>query len=312
MINAEVAGNNSAVAVGGATDTALAEHDAVQQSDAQASDLQPPTSVDTAAVSATANQQPIVPNNFVADQFALKFRGKTIIPKTKEELISFAQRGYNYDHRVKDVEAREIRLKEQETQYSQIAQLSQLFDQNPQFKDAVYKIYHQFASGQNPQGGQQQQQVAEGQQLDIEGHPLVQQLRQKIEKIETGYKTWEEKQASESVEKEVTSLKESHKDEDWTTPDAETGETLEIEVLKHADKNGFKSLEAAYRDLRWDNMQTQIKAQALKEAEAAKLQQAKAGTVARGGTAQPNAQQRTIPRSATYDQLAREAMLSIK
>jgi hypothetical protein len=59
-------------------------------------------------------------------------------------------------------------------------------------------------------------------------------------------------------------------------------------------------------------MQTQIKAQALKDAELAKQQQNKAGAVARGGTAQPSAAPRTIPRTATYDQLAKEAMLAMK
>lgn len=309
MTSADTAGNLNAVALGGAADGSINEHGAAQ-AEAQTSESQPAIGAENVVPNA-AGQQQTVPSDFVADQFALKFRGKTIVPKTKDELINYAQLGYNYDKRNKDLTERETALKDSETRYGQVAQLSDLFDKNPAFKDAVYKVYHQFASGQTPQANGQQQ-TPEGQQFDIEGNPIVQQLRQKIEKMEQGYQTWEQKQATESVEKEVAGLKEAHKDEDWTAPDAETGETLEIEVLKHADKNGFKSLEAAYRDLRWDNMQTQIKAQALKEAESAKLQQTKAGVVARGGTAQPGAQQRTIPRTATYDQLAKEALLAIK
>jgi hypothetical protein len=308
MTSADTAGNLNAVAIGGATDSAVNEHNAVQ-TDAQASDSQPAIGADGVAPDATGQPQAPVPDNFIADQFALHFRGKTIVPKTKDELLNFAQLGYNYDKRNKDLTEREDRIKAQETQYGQVAQISELFDKNPQFKDAVYKVYHQFSSGQVPQ--ENQQQPAESQQFDIEGNPVVRQLREKIEKMEQGYQTWEQKQATETVNKEISGLKDAHKDEDWTSPDAETGETLEIEVLKHADKNGFKTLEAAYRDLRWDNMQTQIKAQALKEAEAAKLQQNKAGVVSKGGTAQPGAQQRTIPRTATYDQLSKYALESL-
>lgn len=308
MTSADTAGNDSAVAIGGPANNAVNEHDSAQVEE-QASDTQQATSSENAATDATGQQQTPNADGFVADQYSLRFRGKTIVPKSREELITWAQYGYNNTKRNQDLTERENALKEKEAKYGQVAQLSDLFEQNPQFKQAVYDIYHKFQSGQIPQANQQQQQDG---QVDIEGHPVVRQLREKLEKMEQGYQTWEEKQATDSVEKEVAGLKDAHKDEDWTTPDAETGETLEIEVLKHADKNGFKTLEDAYRSLRWDEMQTRIKAQALKEAEAAKAQQNRAGVVARGGSAQQGTQQKTIPRSATYDQIAKEALASLK
>lgn len=309
MINDNVGGNNEAVAIGGASDNAISANDSVQY-DAQASDSTEATSAEGAAQTATDPAQAAA-DTFLADQFALKFRGKTIVPKTKEELLNYAQRGYNYDQRVKEVSEREARLKDQETRYGQVAQLSDLFEQNPEFKAAVYDIFHRFQSGQISQGQANAELSAESQQSDIERHPVVQQLREKLDRLETGYKSWEEKQATEAVEKEIEEIKTAHADEDWTTPDAETGETLEIELLKHADKNGFKNLEQAYRDLRYDQIIANTKAQALKDAEAAKAQAAKAGVVAKGGNAQ-TVPQKTIPRTATYDQIAQQALMSMK
>jgi hypothetical protein len=309
MLDANAGGSDSAVAIGGATDGAVAEHGAAVEGDAGAGQAQ-----DTGASAAASGGAgaAVVSGDFASDQFPLHFQGKTIVPKTKEELVNWAQLGYNYNKRNVGLTEREKKIKEQEIQYGQIAQLSSLFDQNPAFKQAVYDVYHKFASSQGGQPADGTQPKGDAGQLDIQNHPYVRQLQDKIDKIEKGYQTWEKKQASESVEKEISSLKSTHKDEDWTSPNAETGETLEIEVLKHADKNGFRSLEAAYRDLRWDNMQTQVKAQALKDAEQQKLNDAKAGIVSKGGTAQASGQQKTIPRTATYDQIAQQAMLAMK
>lgn len=297
----------------GATGNEVLEHDA-GTGEAQASETQEAVAQEQGSVQNATEQQQPEPPDFIADQWALKFRGKQVLPKTREELLNWAQLGYNHNDRNKALLERERKLEAMAKKYEQLEQLQQNFDSNQPFKTAVFELYKKYLA--NPQGFMQQagDAVDEGAATPELKAALqeINSLKEEINGLKGTYQTWQDKQTDEQVSKEISALKEAHPNEDWTTPD-ENGRTLEYEILVHAEENGFKTLEQAYRDMRFDNIIADTKAQALKEAEEKKRTEARAGNVSRGGGATAAAvNKQPDVRNKTYDQITADIVAGLK
>lgn len=265
------------------------------------------------ADSATQPDGAAIEDKWDGSAFTLKYRDKPVVPQTKDELIKWAQLGYNNDLRMRNLDQRESKISEMEQQLAQIKQLSEAFDQRPDFKQAVMDIYQKLASGQQVAAEQKADQLPEEMQQMISPYvDEIRQLKEELNGIKGRFQEIDTVKADEEVKKEIDSLKQAHADEDWDTPDSATDKTLLREVIEHAAENGFKSLEAAYRDLRWDTALANAKAEALKGSEQSRIDAQKAGIVGKGGQAMPQSPKQINVRTAGYGDLAQMALAEMK
>jgi hypothetical protein len=250
--------------------------------------------------------------DWVSDKFPLKFRGRQIIPKTRQELLNWAQLGYNYDQRSKALTQREQQQEQLNAKYEQLEQVNQLFEQVPDFKRRVFEIYQEMQGQKNRPASQPG--AAPAGQMDPSVAQYISGLEQRVSQFETRFKKFDESAADNEVRSEIKDLRASHPDEEWDVQDAETGKTLEREVVEHAYKNSFPSLRAAYRDLMWESVQAKSKAEALKDASEKQRKNVKAGVVSNGGSgARGAAEPRVLnPKDVTYDQAAQMALSAWK
>lgn len=247
-------------------------------------------------------------------EYALKFRGRDIVPESKDKLLNWAQLGYSYDKRAADLKAREEQIAQQQQAHEQYERLAQAFEANPAFKQQILNLYYQSLNGQQ-QGQQQQQLSQDGQQgQQAQQTPDMAQFApylSKIEQIEQQVQAWQSKQADDSLNSEVNSLKEKYPDVDWETPD-ENGVTLLQDVMQDAFKHGGLPLEYAFRNKHWDTAMENAKANALKAQQEQIIAQKKKGIVAGAPRpAQPVQKQPVNPRDLSYDAIARQALSAV-
>lgn len=258
-------------------------------------------------------------------EWALKFRGKEIAPKTREELIAWAQQGYNNNLRMRQLQEREAEINAKHAEYEkgvkeleQLRSLAQAFDAEPQFKKAVFDIFTKMRQG-NFQGATQTNEN----QLPDAIQPQVQQYIDSLEKkledhgktiseLRSRFEQADQQKADDDVRKEIDELKKVFDRSDWDTPDAETGKSRLREVLEHAAANGMK-LKQAYRDLYFDEILADEKARALKEAQNTEAKNGRAALVGTGGSGRPPAPaQKVNVGNATYNQIAEMAVNELR
>lgn len=284
-------------------------NDAATAADGQADSADNP--MDAAAADTQQQQQQQVVWN--GSEYVLKYRDKDIVPQSKDELIKWAQLGYNNDQRMRTLDQRESKLTQLEQQYTQLKQLSEAFDQRPDFKQAVLDIFQKLQSGQQSAAEQQTEQLPEGMQSVIAPYvDEIRQLKEELNGIKGRFQEFDNSKADEAVKGEIDQLKNSHTGEQWDVPDSATNKTLIQEVLEHAAKNNFATLEAAYRDLRWDVAIANAKAQALKSADENQVKEQKAGIVGKGGQGVSTAPKRVNVRSQSWNDLTQMAMADMK
>jgi hypothetical protein len=207
------------------------------------------------------------------DEFQLKFRDSVHKPKTKEELINLAQRGILYDkkgqelnEKLKSFSARESELAQKEAELQELMTVNEQFNSNPEMKRRILGLLQEV---QNAQGNAEH--APYGSQEASEASAEVMQLRDKIGSLEkqlgevSNYMSSNlDREAMDSLDKDINALKERYSFENWNLPD-EDGNKLEDTILQYMHKHGVMDPEAAYRHLRWDAMQENTKAQTLKE-----------------------------------------------
>ena len=244
-------------------------------------------------------------------QWTIKYRGAPVVPQSREELIKWAQYGHDATERNRQLSTREKELESRAKALEEYATLDGLLKQRPDLQAAIQEVVMKHKNGQP---GAAQQQISE--EVPAEVQPYVQSLLQKNQDLErkvNDISEWrqkaEEKQQDQAIEQEQMSLQKKYSDEDWTTQDEE-GFTLARHIMKHAYENNFPTLEAAYRDYRWDSRMTTAKADALKQAEAAKQQAQRAGIVSKGGVGSPApaAPKAYNPRGRSWNQVGSDAL----
>lgn len=249
-----------------------------------------------------AAQQTQQADDFDSNKWTLKFRGRDVIPKDRQHLINLAQQGYLYSQRAQDLKTREEQLNQQASQYEQYKKLAEAFKANPKLQEKIMSLYHQEVNGQ----GQPQQQPGQpnSPQPDLSA---IQPYLQKIETLEQRLSQFDNVQADKELRAEVDGLRQKYPDANWDQMNEE-GRTFEWEVLNHAYKNGMKTLEQAYRDLMWDSMQTQTRANAIKSQAEQQQKLRKQGIVSgRTSQAAPTPPAQNI-RELDYNQIAEKVI----
>ena len=227
-------------------------------------------------------------DEFDPNDWQLNYKGQLITPKDKQQLISYAQQGLSYSDSMAKLK------QEKESFHQQFAPYKELDDrlkQDPRLQEFLSKQLNDYYT-------QRQTQV------DPNLAPILNEL-QDLKKFKS---TFEQSRADEELRNELQALKSAYPTENWDTPD-ESGVSFMQNLLQYAYDNNISSLKTAYRDLAFDKIAANAKAEALKEADKKKVEASKAGKVG-GNTSSSNPVKNELKYSKEdgYDDLVNKAL----
>lgn len=239
--------------------------------------------------------------NSPSETFEFNHSGKTI-KATLDQLIKWAQQGYDYPQKAQ-------RLNQQ---YSQWQEQQKAFEQ----KFKPYQQIDEWAT-KHPEKWNSLQTLWKQQETESASKkdPYIQALEQKLESVIPVVQQVAEERAKAREEKEdlaldqdIKSIREKYKDLDFDNP-GEDGKSLELQVLEHARTHGIPTFRAAFLDFYHDKLVERAQTQA-KQAVAKGVQtKTKQGILGESPSAVKKSfgQPKNI-KSQSYEDLAREAI----
>lgn len=223
-------------------------------------------------------------------KYVLKFRGKEIIPKSREELINLAQQGHQYSQKISALNQQRDQLNAQAQRYNELEKLIKAIEENPEFKQYIFNY---------KQTGQQQETGA------IDQNVIKQMIQPHLQEVTSVKEELEAQKADIELEKETAALKSKYPNEDWDSQD-ENGRTYVHDVYEHA-LNSNLPLETAYRDLKFPTIATNAEAEALKRKQEQEAANRKKGIVSPGGSQVQETPKKVNVRKASMNDLAEMA-----
>lgn len=243
---------------------------------------------------ATANQQP--------QEYEFTWNGKQIKAPV-DKLTKWASQGYDYAQRMEEFKRQQADFESQRQQYepklNRYKEVDEFASKNPDWWNHVEKTWaerQQALDPSNPVAGELQQLKSELQEFKQFKEQLIQEKTQA-----------QQRQEDEALEGEISQMRNMHKDLDWTGVD-ESGLTLEMRVLKHAQQTGINSFRAAFRDYNHDQL---MKSAELKAREAAVLERqkvVKSGLLGQSPTPKKGIQSAENVKGKSYSNLVQEAL----
>jgi len=214
-------------------------------------------SIDNGTFDASSSDQgqQSAPTPKQVQEFSYQARGKEI-KEPIDVILKRASMGYDYaqlmqQHKQRDSELaqREQRVQESEGRWKPYDDYA---NQNPQWADLVKSQWEgRFNQQQNWQSGQQQQ----GQEGMQHNPQLPPEFAQKMDQIDTFINQMKaEKQAAAIAESDmalnsaIEATQKMFPEFDLRATDPISGESLEMQVLQHAQLNGINSFQAAFKD----------------------------------------------------------------
>lgn len=220
------------------------------------------------------NQSPFDPNLVIP----YKANGKEI-QEPLSTVIQRASMGYNYAQLVQQQKQREQAIAEREQQLQQQAQKWSQYDEyansNPQWAEYVRQQWEQrmnFGGNQNYQQGQfQDQSPAMQSNLPPEVMKEIAELKSFVGSIKEQQQAQMQAEQDAALANEISTIQNEYPDIDLRATDPITGESMEQQVLRHAQAYGISSFRAAFRDMMFDKLVARSQTQA-KETVAKTLQ----------------------------------------
>jgi hypothetical protein len=184
----------------------------------------------------------------------IKVNGKEITG-TRDEILRWAQMGYNaptlmnewkakesaWTKQQQEFQEKEARLKDIESKWSPYKEVDEYAAKNPDWWKQVQEQYKQKIQGaeSNPEIVALKQELAEIKKFkdEITNEKRTEQITEEDQKLSSEV---------ESIRKQFTNL-------DFDTPD-ESGKSLEMKILEHAVSNDIKSFRVAFRDFYHDHL----------------------------------------------------------
>jgi hypothetical protein len=239
----------------------------------------------------SAGQQP--QQVWDGSQWKLKYRDQDVVPKSREELINLAQRGFGYSQAMEKLNKERQGLQARAGQYQQYDQLDKMLKANPALAQKILSAAAEY-HGSQQQGSQQPQ-----------GQPAYQvppELQQRIDRIEQEFSKRAASDEDAALDRTLKDLKTKYPNPNW---DVDNGSgTLERQLLEFAVENKIRNLDHAYRAMMWDAQQTNVKADVLKQQQEQRVQANKQGIVQGGGTQQPPQARPAYTPNDSYSDLA--------
>lgn len=219
-------------------------------------------------------------------QFTLKYRDQSVVPKSREELISLAQKGFSYSQEMEQ-------LNKQKQSYQQYEQLDALLKSNPAMAQKFIEVINEQAA----QAAQPPEETAQQQSY------VPPELLQRINYLEQHHQTLIEKDQDDKLNREIDDLKSKYPDGGWEAIPGQ--ESMETKLLRFALDNNMSNLDYAYRVLNWDNVKTNSKAEGLKAAKEQRQAQHQAGVVTTGQRAPVAPPTKQYTQGSSYNDLAK-------
>lgn len=243
-------------------------------------------------------------------EWEFEWGGKKVVPDSREKAKIWMGQGYNYSQRMGELNrTHSSAMTELQSKQQQIAALeaklkpfmdvNSYAEQNPQWWQSTVSAYQQ---------AQQQQQLNPGIQQ------ALQPFQEKIQSMEGILGQWQQAQEAEQakhydtlLDQQMGELRSSNPKMNFDSVD-ESGKTLEMRILEHAQKEGIPTYKTAFRDYLHEQLIEQAKADA-KEAVAKGAQaNAKKGILSTTQSPTKGAQQVTNVKGKSYGDLAREGL----
>lgn len=238
--------------------------------------------------------------NWNPQEWALNFKGQTILPKDRTHLVNLAQKGYGYETAMEQINQERQRIAQQQGQYQRYTQLDEALKSNPEFAQKLWNfVQQQQQPGQKP--------------ADQEGElpPQVLQLQSELEEIKSWKQQQAEQAASQAIDRELQEIAQAYPQYDWRGDDG-TG-SLAWKIMKHAYDNNLPSMKTAFRDMMFDNAASQVKLDTLKKAKETQQAQHRQGVVQTGGASAGVSTAKKTPYSPndSYADLASKAIQAL-
>jgi len=221
-----------------------------------------------------------------------KANGKEI-SEPLSTVIQRASMGYNYAQLMQQYKQQQAELEAQRNEINQSAQKWRQYDeyasQNPDWANHVRSQWENrlnFGNQSNPT--QTNEQPFEQQQREMNLPPQVAQELNELRTFMQQYK--QDREAQHQAEQdaqlaqEVDSVQKAYPDFDLRATDPQTGESLEQQILMHAQTYGIGSFRAAFRDFMYDKLVARGTNQAKETVAKQMQQQYKQGIVGQSNT----------------------------
>lgn len=181
------------------------------------------------------------------------------IKGTRDQLIKWAQQGYDYPQKAQklnqDKAKWEADRQKWEQSYSPYKQIDDWAKKNPEAWQKMQESWKQAQAA--PAATTSDPYATKFQSLEAKLNQFEQVINPVVEKLSTA----EQQEHDQKLDQEIQSIREKHKDLDWTTID-ENGKSLEYKVLEHAQKNGIRNFTTAFKDFCHDELISRAEAQA--------------------------------------------------
>jgi hypothetical protein len=228
-------------------------------------------------------------------------------------VIQRAQRGYDYAQLVQQHKQREAELQAQQQRIaemeSQWKPYHEFASQNPEWANHVRDLWDKRYSATAPMQTPDQGMMQQGAQQS--NFNLPPEIAQKISKMEEFISMQEQnaqaaQRASEdaALASEIQSIRSVYPDIDFSHTNPETGESLEAQILRHAQENRIYNFKAAFKDFYFDKLQERAVMKAKEDATKTMTAQHKQGFLAT--SSQPLLQNNGNPtnlKTTSYHQL---------
>mgnify|MGYP001615216303 CR=1 FL=1 len=226
-------------------------------------------------------------------------RGETFIEKPESEVISLAQKGFDYDtnNRLLRQERELLDLQKKEigafdsARFKELDTLDKYAKENPKFFETVKSAWEKFQSGQS---------------VDAQGDPVLDRLNQ-VESVINEFKTekqqFQMKQDDAALDQSLKELRDKSPEINWDEKD-EFGFTVEHKVLRHIADKGYPSPRAAFMDLYGEKL-ADLRSKNAVESKVKEIQDRHSkGFILDKRLTSPNAFKPQAPKNLSYDDLA--------
>jgi hypothetical protein len=257
----------------------------------------------------------------IKDEYEFVHNGKSI-KANRDQMIKWAQMGYDRPQFQQKINQEKLKWDQERAEFTKnqqkwapYQQIDQWAQQNPSQWQQIEQMWKQAQA--NPQGfSQAQHGNGQTQQVAPEFQPYIskiQSLEQQISQLVPTVQEWQqervtnkEKEEDTKLNQEIQSIRQSHKDLDWDNLD-ESGKTLEMRVLEHAQETGIPTFRAALRDLLHDDLISRAQAQAKQAVSKGIQSRTRLGVLGESPTSQRGMPERTKSiKDTSYEEIEQE------
>lgn len=262
---------------------------------------EPNISSDSSSVIPMSDPTPVSTAN-TPQEFSFKWNDREI-KAPQDKMLQWASQGYDYGQRVNQLKAEQDKFNSERQTWEQgttrYREVDEFAKTNPEWWAHVEKSW-----------------ADREQRLDPNADPIAAELSElknhlkELKEFKENYTSEQKQKAQQENDKqlndEISGIQKSYPQLDWTGVD-DSGLTLEMRVLNHAQQNGISNFRAAFRDYNHDRLMQLTQSQQ-RESEVREGQQAKkSGFLGVSPTPKKGLSQAQNVKGKSYGDLLKEA-----